>query len=136
MACSTTAVHLTVNQRVAGSNPATPVDRPLKVCYNKSVTHTFIMNLNVENLVRSGVVLVVGLPLILPLGSAVGSLAEVSRQSPGQRAARAFKDELTVPCLKYIFTSGDSKSEREAKNEIDDVVGEGANYGNVCKYVL
>ena len=25
MACSTTAVHLTVNQRVAGSNPATPV---------------------------------------------------------------------------------------------------------------
>ena len=28
MACSTTAVHLTVNQRVAGSNPATPVMKP------------------------------------------------------------------------------------------------------------
>ena len=40
MACSTTAVHLTVNQRVAGSNPATPVDRPPKVCYNKQVTQT------------------------------------------------------------------------------------------------
>lgn len=27
MACSTTAVQLTVNQWVAGSNPATPVDK-------------------------------------------------------------------------------------------------------------
>jgi hypothetical protein len=94
------------------------------------------MNLNVENLVRSGVILVVGLPLMLPLGSAIGSLAEVSRQSPGQRAATSFKDELTIPCLKYVFSTGDSKAERDAKNSIDDLVGGDANYGNVCKYVL
>ena len=94
------------------------------------------MNLNVENLVRSGVILAVGLPLMLPLGSAVSSLAEVSRQSPGQRAANAFKDELTIPCLKYVFTTGDSKAERDAKNAIDDLVGGDANYGDVCKYVL
>jgi len=94
------------------------------------------MNLNVENLVRSGVVLVVGLPLMLPLGSAIGSLTKVSEQSPGQQAAAAFKDELTLPCLKYAFTTGDSKAERDAKNAIDEVIGGDANYGNVCKYVL
>ena len=36
MACSTTAVQLTVNQWVAGSNPATPVDRILILSYTTS----------------------------------------------------------------------------------------------------
>ena len=37
MACSTTAVQLTVNQWVAGSNPATPVDKILILSYTMLV---------------------------------------------------------------------------------------------------
>ncbi len=94
------------------------------------------MELNINNLVRSAVVLVVGLPLVLPLGSAIGKATQVTQPSPGQKRSTTFKDELTVPCLRFAFSREDTKAEREAKNDIDDVVGDGANYGNVCKYVL
>ena len=40
MPCSTTAVQEAVNFKVASSNLAGAVDRPVEVCYNKSVTHT------------------------------------------------------------------------------------------------
>jgi len=94
------------------------------------------MELNVNNLVRSGVILVLGLPLMLPLGGALGNAARGTAQTAGDREVSRFKDELTLPCLRYAFSRSDTKAEREAKNEIDDVLGGDANHTAVCNYVL
>jgi len=91
------------------------------------------MDPNINNLARSGVILALGLPIMLPLGSAIMATNYVS---PGERAVREFKDELALPCLKYVFAKADTKAEREAKNTIDEVLGGDTNYGSVCKYVL
>ena len=91
------------------------------------------MELNVNNLVRSGVILALGLPLMLPLGGVIGN---VTAETEGERAVAAFKDDLTLPCLRFAFSRVDTKAEREAKNEIDDVLGGDANHSAVCNYVL
>ena len=97
------------------------------------------MTLNVENLVRSGVVLAVGLPLTLTIGSLVSTTADLARNgqpSDSQVVQQELKDELTVPCLKYLVTETDSKLERTAKNEIDEIIGGEVSHGAVCKWVL
>ena len=45
------------------------------------------------------------------------------------RAQESLKADLTRPCLGYVLSKNDSKLEREAKNDIDDVLGGQANYG-------
>jgi len=92
------------------------------------------MDLNVNNLARSGVILLLGLPVVVPLGLAMSS--SIPSTTAGERAVAKFKDDLTVPCLKYVFSRNDSKAERTAKNDIDDVIGGDVNHGAVCKYVL
>ena len=85
--------------------------------------------LNVNQLIRSVVVLIVGLPIGLSL------LA----QSPKEKevtALEGMRSELEVPCIKFAVTKPDSSTEREAKNEIDDLVGSGADYKTVCQWVL
>jgi len=97
------------------------------------------MALNVENLVRSGVVLAVGLPLTLTVGSLVNTTADLARNSTPSESEvvqQGLKDTLTVPCLKYLVTETDSKLERTAKNEIDDILGGEVSHGAVCKWVL
>jgi len=97
------------------------------------------MTFNVENLVRSAVVLVVGLPVTLSLGSLVNTTADLARNgqpSDSQVVQQELKDSLTVPCLKYLVTETDSKLEREAKNDIDEIIGGEVSHGAVCKWVL
>ena len=97
------------------------------------------MTLNVENLVRSGVVLAVGLPLTLTVGSLVNTTADLARGTTPTASVveqQALKDELTLPCLKYLVSKEDSKLERAAKTEIDDVLGGEVSYSAVCKWVL
>ena len=97
------------------------------------------MNLNVENLVRSGVVLVVGLPIALSLAGLVNATSELARQnrpSAGELAQQTLKDQLTVPCVNYLVSDIDSKLERESANTIDDIFGGEVDHGNVCKWAL
>lgn len=101
------------------------------------------MNLNIENLVRSGVVLVVGLPVALGVTSALGTadrlttLAEQAAvDAPGIVATNDLKARLAEPCIRFVVSKPDSKLEREAKNDIDDVVGGEVMHGEVCKWVL
>ena len=97
------------------------------------------MNLNVENLVRSGVVLAVGLPVTLSLGSLVNTTTDLARNTAPSASAVAqqeLKDTLTVPCLRFLVTKEDSKLERSAKNEIDEILGGEVSYSSVCKWVL
>ena len=97
------------------------------------------MTFNVENLVRSAVVLVVGLPVTLSLGSLVNTTADLARNtapSASEVEQQDLKDTLTLPCLKFLVTKEDSKLERDAKNEIDHVLGGEVSYSSVCKWVL
>ena len=97
------------------------------------------MTLSIENLVRSGVVLAVGLPLTLTVGSLVNTTADLARgNTPTQSVVeqQALKDTLTLPCLKFLVSEEDSKLERAAKNEIDETLGGEVSYGAVCKWVL
>ena len=94
---------------------------------------------NYENLVRSGVVLAVGLPIALSLNGLVGTTNALLREA-GQDKAAEYKSELraelTEDCLKWAWTEVDSKLERGAKDGIDEVLGGQVNYPEVCKWVL
>ena len=91
------------------------------------------MELNVNNLVRSGVILALGLPLMLPLGGVIGN---VTSETEGERAVAAFKDDLTLPCLRFAFSRVDTKAEREAKNEIDDILCGEVDHRAICSYIF
>ena len=101
-----------------------------------------MMNLNIENLVRSGVVLVVGLPVALGMTSALGTadrlttLAETAAVNRVSEETDNLKSSLVEPCLRYVVSKTDSKLERVAKNDIDDVLNGEVNHGEVCKWVL
>ena len=88
--------------------------------------------MNVENLVRSGVALVIGLPLTV--GVLVAGLPEPKNESV--LVQNRIKAELTEACVKYLVSKNDSKLEREAKDEIDEVLGGEVNYIETCKWVL
>lgn len=91
------------------------------------------MSLNVENLVRSGVLLVVALPITV---ASAFSLAERPRENKSLVTQAGLKAELTLPCLRYALSKADSKLEREAKNAVDEVLGGEVNYREACKWVL
>ena len=96
-------------------------------------------NLNIENLVRSGVALVVGLPLALSLGGLTGAVTEGVRRAANDPTAEVtsdLKSKLTKPCVIWAFSKSDSKLEREAKNDIDEIMGGEVSYSNVCEWVL
>jgi len=89
--------------------------------------------MNVENLVRSGVILVVGLPITL--GVAVSGLKDST--SRNDRVLADAKASLVEACLDYAVAKPDSKLERNAQDAIDKILGaDGADYKSLCNYVL
>ena len=90
------------------------------------------MEFNVNQLVRSGVVLVVGLPISLAV--ALAALPEST--SKALETQNRVKADLTETCLNFAFSGRDSKAERAAKDVIDERFGEGADYAGVCKWAL
>jgi hypothetical protein len=101
------------------------------------------MNINVENLVRSAVLLVVGLPLTMGLNSALGTAdrlttlaEEAAVESESEQVISELKGELTKPCIDYTVSKVDSRLEREAKNEIDEILGGDVSHKNICEWVL
>ena len=90
------------------------------------------MDFNVNQLVRSAVVLVVGLPVSLAV--ALAAMPEATNKSA--ETQNRVKAELTETCLDYAFSGRDTKAERSAKDEIDERFGEKADYASVCKWVL
>jgi len=98
------------------------------------------MNLNIENLVRSGVVLAVGLPVALSLSNLSSVTTQLVSQSlasdPTREATDTVKKELAGPCVRYLLSKNDSKLEREAQNDIEDIVGGPVNHRETCNWVL
>ena len=89
--------------------------------------------MNVENLVRSGVILVVGLPVSISVAAGL-----VRDNTPRSDVVVAdAKANLVEACLDYAVSKPDSKLERQAQDEIDKTLGaDGADYKALCNYVL
>ena len=103
----------------------------------------FIMTLNIENLVRSAAVVIVGLPVSLGFMGALGTadrLTTLAEEAAAKNAVAeqtdTLKGKLAEPCLRYVVSKADSKLEREAKDAIDEVLGGEVNYKSVCDWVL
>ena len=97
------------------------------------------MTLNIENLVRSGVVLAVGLPVALSLGGLTGAATRVLERSltdPTAEVANTLKEDLTEPCVLWAYSKVDSRLERDAKNAIEEVMGGEVSYQDLCAWVL
>ena len=91
------------------------------------------MSLNVENLVRSAVILVVGLPVTI----GVTASAFRSNTSAVDTAVSNAKAELVDACIDYGISKPDSRLERDSKDAIDKVLGaDGADYKSLCNWVL
>ena len=98
------------------------------------------MNLNIENLVRSAAIVAVGLPLSLAFSGLTNATAEVAKLALKKNAATEtienLQGSLTRPCLNYFVSKVDSKLERTAKNEIDEIMGGEVEYKVLCDYIV
>ena len=104
-------------------------------------------NIDINNIVRSVAVVAVGLPVALSIGSLNGALSrgadsltslaeESAAVTPADAALETLKGEATIPCVKWLVSKVDSKLERNAKNDLDEVFGGEVEYKEVCKFVL
>ena len=99
------------------------------------------MNLDVNNIVRTVLIAAVVAPLSFSLAGLLSTQNEVNRQAldadPRTEILDDLKAELQLPCIKYATSKGDSKGEREAKNEIDEILGvDVGQHGQACNFVL
>ena len=96
------------------------------------------MAFNVDNVVRSAVVLVVGLPLTLSVTNLANTTSQLAASglTPATKVQNNVKEELAEPWLRYMLSKSDSKLERAAKNDIDTVFGGEVDYANTCKWAL
>jgi hypothetical protein len=92
------------------------------------------MDYNVNQIVRSCVVALVGLPLTAAVF--IGVSDSVSK-SAAQQEIDQLKAELTIPCIQWSVTKPDTGLERDAKDSIDEVLGgDGIDYKGLCGWVL
>ena len=98
------------------------------------------MNFDINHLVRSGAIAVVGLPLALSTSGLINTTAEVTaagservlRESEVQRTYAKYGDQLAEACIGWAVSKVDSKLERESKTAIDDIFGGEVDYSKVC----
>ncbi len=89
------------------------------------------MDFNINTALRSAVLLVVGLPL------SASVFVSVTTTDPATDRISSTKAPLVGVCLDYMTSKPDSKLERNAKNEIDEIMGAyGADYKGLCNWVL
>ena len=96
-------------------------------------------HVHICNLVRSGVVLIVGLPIALSLGGLTSTFTRVIEQNASNPTASAtdnLKSKLAEPCVRYMLSKNDSKLERDAMNDIDDIMGGAVDYSNTCNWAF
>jgi len=92
------------------------------------------LNLNVDSLVRSAVVLAVGLPLALGVSSSLNPVQ--TSEDPVNDAITDYRLTLVEKCIRYQAAKVDSKLEREAKNDLDESFDGEILHAEVCRWVL
>ena len=91
------------------------------------------MNLDLNNAIRSAVILVVGLPVTVAVTATLMTDATPS----DLRETTRIKASLVEGCTDYMVSKTDSKLERQGQDKIDDALGaDGANYKDLCGWVL
>ena len=98
------------------------------------------MNEHITNIVRSVVFLGCALPLTFALAGRVnvGTEAELKRLevSEADQTIIDLKNKLTRLCIDYKLSKPDTKLERQAKNDIDEVFDGEVLYNTTCNFIL
>ena len=98
------------------------------------------MNSDITNIIRSVAFLGCALPLTIALAGRVGVGTELARQdlvvSQSDQVIIDLKNDLTKVCIDYKLSKADTKLERQAKNDIDEVFDGEVLYGVTCNFVL
>lgn len=98
------------------------------------------MNIDINSIVRSVAVVIVGLPVALSSSSLINSAASAARNAQGSAAVLEVRQEyaskIAKACYGYALSKDDSKLERESKTAIDEVFGGEVNYQQVCNALV
>ena len=98
------------------------------------------MNFDINNIVRSVAVVAVGLPITISLSGQLNATTALTREAlvvtPAEASITTLKNDLTETCLKYKLSKVDTKLERQAKNDIDEVFDGEVLYNATCNFVL
>ena len=98
------------------------------------------LNVNVSSLVRSGVILLLGAPVVMGAGAAfkeiAGATKEATQDDVRTLIVENYQGRAAEACVKFLVSKNDSKLEREAKTELDDVFGGDVNHAEVCKWAF
>ena len=98
------------------------------------------INFDVNNIVRSLSIAAVALPMSLSLTGLIGVTTQAAREnlndSAQEEVFESLREKLTMPCVNFRISKNDSKLEREAKNEIDEVFGGDVAHASVCNFIL
>ena len=96
-----------------------------------------MQNIDINNIVRSVAIALVGVPLSLSVSGLVNAssdgLRSVQDESPAASVREEYAGQIAKACYEFAFSKVDSKLEREAKTAIDEVFGGEVDYGQVCK---
>ena len=98
-----------------------------------------LKDVNVASLVRSGVVLMLGAPVVLGLGANFESVAnERALSGPSLRdlTVSRVQSDIARDCIDYVVSKADSKMERNAKNALDEYFGGEVDYKGVCEWAF
>ena len=98
------------------------------------------MSFDLNNVIRTAVVGVIGLSITVPLGAEMVASGQATRAAAEPTEAQLVLDgivnNLTAACVDYRISKVDSKLERNAKNEIDEYFDGEVSYKAICDYVL
>ena len=98
------------------------------------------LHFSIDSLVRSVAVVVVGLPLALSITNLTNTTARVAElaldKEEQTEIIQNLSAQLTEPCIDYYVSKVDSKLERTAKNEIDEIMGGEVDYKGLCDYIV
>jgi hypothetical protein len=94
------------------------------------------MNFDINHLVRSGAIALVGVPLALSTSGLINTTAHAAKEATAKTEVQSvyekYGDELAEACIGWAVSKVDSKLERESKNTIDEVFGGEVDYSKVC----
>ena len=73
---------------------------------------------------------------ILEKGQDLETMMMMTIQEKDQVLMKTLEKDLVKPCLLWAFSDSESKLEREAMNQIDDLMGGEINHSELCGWVL
>ena len=98
------------------------------------------MKTNIAHIVRSASLAIIGLPIALSTSSLIETSKQLMQQSLNNRPINIVEEQLETalvrPCIDFYVSKVDSKVERQAKNQIDEIMGGETNYTTLCEYIL